>query len=54
MLLCVHIPPILWQRLAPWLYSISIVLLATVLLIGHIGKGAQTMASNWHLTLPTR
>lgn len=36
-----QIPPISLQRAAPWIYLIGIVLLTVVLIMGHIGKGAQ-------------
>ena len=36
-----QISPMTYQRWAPWLYLIGVVLLATVLVIGHIDKGAQ-------------
>ena len=36
-----QIPPSSLQRLSPWLYFIGITALAIVLIIGHIGKGAQ-------------
>jgi rod shape determining protein RodA len=41
MLMIAQIPPATLQRTAPWLYSIGIILLVIVLLIGHIGKGGQ-------------
>ena len=36
-----QIPPIVYQRWAVWLYSIGVVLLVAVLLVGHVGKGAE-------------
>ncbi|HLB57624.1 MAG TPA: rod shape-determining protein RodA [Gammaproteobacteria bacterium] len=36
-----QIPPMTYQRWAFWLYSIGVVLLFAVLLVGHIGKGAE-------------
>jgi Bacterial cell division membrane protein len=36
-----QIPPITWQRSAPWIYIIGLLLLIIVLITGHIGKGAQ-------------
>lgn len=36
-----QVPPVTFQRLAPWLYSLGLFLLVVVLLIGHIGKGGQ-------------
>jgi rod shape determining protein RodA len=41
MFLIAQIPPATLQRAAPWLYGISLLLLITVLIMGHIGKGAQ-------------
>lgn len=41
MLLIAQIPPASLQRAAPWLYAFGLVLLMIVLVIGHIGKGAQ-------------
>lgn len=36
-----QIPPVTLQRSAPWVYGIGLLLLIVVLIIGHIGKGAQ-------------
>jgi len=36
-----QISPVTWQRWAPWIYGLGLFLLIAVLLIGHIGKGAQ-------------
>jgi len=36
-----QIPPISLQRSAPWIYVLGLSLLIVVLIIGHIGKGAQ-------------
>lgn len=41
MLALAQVPPDSLQRAAPWLYAIGLILLITVLVIGHIGKGAQ-------------
>lgn len=41
MFIFAQISPTAYQRWAPWLYGIGIILLATVLVIGHIDKGAQ-------------
>lgn len=41
MLLIAQIPPITLQRSAPYIYGFALTLLITVLIIGHIGKGAQ-------------
>lgn len=41
MLIIAQVPPITWQRSAPWLYFGGLLLLMTVLITGHIGKGAQ-------------
>jgi len=41
MLIIAQISPISLQRAAPWLYGIGLFLLITVLILGHIGKGAQ-------------
>lgn len=41
MFLIAQIPPFTLQRFAPWLYVIGVTLLLVVLVIGHIGKGAQ-------------
>ncbi len=36
-----QIPPVQLRRWSPWLFSLSIVLLVSVLIVGQIGKGAQ-------------
>src|SRR5689334_21405498 len=36
-----QIPPNSYQRWAPWVYLIGVILLFSVLVVGHIGKGAQ-------------
>ena len=36
-----QIPPVVYQRWAFWLYIISLFLLFAVLIVGHIGKGAE-------------
>lgn len=41
MFLLAQVPPITLQRTAPWIYAIGIFLLVIVLIMGHIGKGAQ-------------
>lgn len=41
MCLIAQIPPITLQRSAPWIYSAGLILLIIVLIMGHIGKGAQ-------------
>lgn len=41
MLIAAHIPPRIWYRYSPWMYGVSLVLLIIVLILGHIGKGAQ-------------
>lgn len=41
MFLCAQIPPTTLLRSAIWVYSIGLFLLVVVLIIGHIGKGAQ-------------
>ncbi|OAI46323.1 rod shape-determining protein RodA [Gammaproteobacteria bacterium SCGC AG-212-F23] len=41
MILFAQITPTTYQRWAPWLYGLSLVLLVAVLIVGHIGKGAQ-------------
>lgn len=41
MFICAQIPPIVYQRWAPWLYIVGIILLIAVLIVGHIGKGAE-------------
>lgn len=41
LLVIAQIPPITWQRSAPWIYIIGLLLLVIVLITGHIGKGAQ-------------
>lgn len=41
MFMIAQIPPYTLQRIAPWLYTIGIILLSVVLVIGHIGKGGQ-------------
>lgn len=41
MFMVAQIPPATLQRAAPWIYGLGLILLIVVLLIGHIGKGAQ-------------
>lgn len=41
MFMIAQVPPATLQRLAPWIYGLGLTLLIIVLLIGHIGKGAQ-------------
>jgi rod shape determining protein RodA len=41
MTLIAQLPPYIYERWTPWIYSIGIFLLFAVLIIGHIGKGAQ-------------
>lgn len=41
MVLFAQVSPATLQRLAPWLYFLSLLFLIIVLIIGHIGKGAQ-------------
>lgn len=41
MIVIAQIPPTTLYRFAPWLYSGGLLLLLIVLVIGHIGKGAQ-------------
>lgn len=41
MLLIAQVKPQTLQRAAPWLYAIGLMLLIVVLIVGHIGKGAQ-------------
>ena len=41
MFVVAQIPPSTLQRSAPWIYAIALLLLIVVLIIGHIGKGAQ-------------
>jgi rod shape determining protein RodA len=41
MFLVAQVPPISLQRAAPWIYGLGMFLLIVVLIVGHIGKGAQ-------------
>lgn len=41
MIMIAQIPPMSLQRAAPWLYAFGLALLVVVLIMGHIGKGAQ-------------
>ncbi|HEX4045234.1 MAG TPA: rod shape-determining protein RodA [Gammaproteobacteria bacterium] len=41
MLIVAQISPASWRRFAPWIYLLGLTLLIVVLIIGHIGKGAQ-------------
>lgn len=41
MIICAQIPPHKYYRWIPFIYSLGVFLLVTVLIIGHIGKGAQ-------------
>lgn len=41
MFVVAQIPPVSLQRTAPWVYFMGLVLLIVVLIMGHIGKGAQ-------------
>lgn len=45
MLVIAQVPPIVWQRWAIWIYAFSLAFLIAVLLMGHIGKGAQRWLS---------
>ncbi len=36
-----QISPTTYQRWSPWIYAVSVALLLVVLVVGHIGKGAQ-------------
>ncbi len=47
MLVVAQIPPRLFKMMAPWLYGATLLLLFTVLLIGHIGKGGQRWLDLW-------
>lgn len=49
MLVLAQIPPSKYQLWAPWLFTFSITLLLTVLIVGHIGKGAQRWLDLWIL-----
>ena len=40
-----QIPPQKYRHFAPWLFSITVILLICVLIMGHIGKGAQRWLS---------
>lgn len=41
MFIIAQVPPIVMKRAAPWIYAVGLVFLIIVLIIGHIGKGAQ-------------
>lgn len=41
MLIVAQLPPHVFERWTPWIYGLGIFLLFIVLIIGHIGKGAQ-------------
>lgn len=41
MIVIAQLPPYIYERWTPWIYSISVFLLFIVLIVGHIGKGAQ-------------
>lgn len=41
MLVMAQISPVTLQRWAPWIYTVGLFMLATVLVVGHIGKGGQ-------------
>ena len=41
MFIIAYIPPTLLERWSPWVFTIGLVLLGIVLVIGYIGKGAQ-------------
>ncbi|HLB43083.1 MAG TPA: rod shape-determining protein RodA [Gammaproteobacteria bacterium] len=45
LLIVAQVPPITWQRSAPWIYVGGLLLLMIVLITGHIGKGAQRWLS---------
>lgn len=45
MFIVAQIPPIVWQRWAILIYSLSLALLIAVIFLGHIGKGAQRWLS---------
>jgi rod shape determining protein RodA len=45
MFIVAQVPPIVWQRWAVWIYGLSLAFLIAVLVMGHIGKGAQRWLS---------
>jgi len=45
MFIVAQVPPTAWQRWAPWIYGFSLFFLIAVLIMGHIGKGAQRWLS---------
>ncbi len=45
MFVIAQISPYSLQRWTPWIYTIGLILLITVLVVGHIGKGAQRWLS---------
>jgi rod shape determining protein RodA len=47
MLVLAQVPPTVYRMWAPWIFSISFVLLVAVLLIGVVGKGAQRWLNLW-------
>lgn len=47
MLLLAQVPPAKYQLWAPWLFTIGLTLLLSVLLLGVIGKGAQRWLNLW-------
>ncbi|MES2998013.1 MAG: rod shape-determining protein RodA [Pseudomonadota bacterium] len=47
MILFAQIPPTVYRIWAPWIFIISFLLLAAVLLVGVIGKGAQRWLNLW-------
>lgn len=41
MFMIAQVPPVVLKRSAPWIYALGLIFLLVVLIIGHIGKGAQ-------------
>lgn len=47
MFIFAQISPTTWQRWAPWIYAVGVVLLVIVLFAGHRGKGASRWINLW-------
>lgn len=47
MVFIAQVPPRFFSRLAPWLYGAGLMMLITVLVIGHVSKGGQRWLDLW-------
>lgn len=47
MIFIAQVPPRFFSSIAPWLYGLALIMLVTVLAIGHISKGGQRWLDLW-------